>query len=602
MIHQELQEFTYSIKQDSFFDLVSNDLAVKNTLFAFCIIGIFACFFNNFYLVLTMMIFSFTAVCALYLSPKSVDKQVKNVIENKSNNKYMLNIGTEIKKFYGDAVKSGKKQDNKITPILLDAEKIKRHGLIIATIGAGKSVLMKGLTEQITQLGGGCCVIDGKGTAEFAKEIFGIASAYGREGDFIYLNFLDMNNTHTINPLLSGDALALSEILNSLLDGEENEWKAKQKEFMEMVLKLLVYKRDNENLPIDFSTLSQYMSFSIILNEMVNYREQVYKDVVLDDLIIYVSTTIDMGYEEFLNASEDYIMEKYQLAEKNQAQGIYDVGMAVQQWRSIIIKLKSNYGRIFNTQTPDISMWEIVQRNKILFVTLPTMASDVTPRYLGKLILGLFKAVADQKARFAKEPEIPFVILADEVGSYMPEGFARLMSKSRALGISVFPIFQSFSQIDVVGKLLGGESSERKELVDVIGTHIIMKSMSPEASEYYSKFVKKIKYLEKSYSIKRDFVDSAMGAEQSYSIREEDAILHSEVTAMNNGEMMVILDGELYRAIAQAESSLLNYGKKITYDGKNINAPLPISKYMPKLDFFKMMNEYENYKLNKEAA
>lgn len=109
MIHQELQEFTYSIKQDSFFDLVSNDLAVKNTLFAFYIIGIFACFFNNFYLVLTMMIFSFTAVCALYLSPKSVDKQVKNIIENKSNNKYMLNIGTEIKKFYGDAVKSGKK-------------------------------------------------------------------------------------------------------------------------------------------------------------------------------------------------------------------------------------------------------------------------------------------------------------------------------------------------------------------------------------------------------------------------------------------------------------------------------------------------------------
>ncbi|RDU61867.1 type IV secretory system conjugative DNA transfer family protein [Helicobacter sp. MIT 14-3879] len=602
MIHQQLQELTYSIKQDSFFDLVINDIAVKNTLFAFCIIGAFACFFNNFYLVLTMMIFVVTAICALYLSPKSINKQGNNIIENQPNNKYMLNIGTEIKKFYGDAVKSSKKQDNKIAPILLDAEKIKRHGLIIATIGAGKSVLMKGLTEQIAQLGGGCCVIDGKGTAEFAKEIFGIASAYGREADFIYLNFLDMNNTHTINPLLSGDALALSEILNSLLDGEENEWKSKQKEFMEIVLKLLVYKRDNENLPIDFSILSQYMSFSKILNEMINYRQQIYKSVILDDLVIYTSTTIDMGYEEFLNASEDYIMEKYQLAEKNQAQGIYDVGMAVQQWRSIIIKLKSNYGRIFNTQTPDISMWEIVQRNKILFVTLPTMASDVTPRYLGKLILGLFKAVADQKARFAKEPEIPFVILADEVGSYMPEGFARLMSKSRALGISVFPIFQSFSQIDIVGKLLGGESSERKELVDVIGTHIIMKSMSPEASDYYSKFVKKTKYLEKSYSIKRDFVDSAMGAEQSYSIREEDAILHSEVTAMNNGEMMIILDGELYRAIAQAESSLLNYGKKITYDGKNINTPLPISKYMPKLDFFKMMREYENYKLKKEVA
>lgn len=600
-MHEELHELTYSIKEESFFELVTNELAIKNTLFAFCIIGILACFLSSVYIALVMLVFSGASLFALILT-KNNDNKGNNIIKNQPNNKYMLNLGTEVKKFYGDAVKSAKPQDNKVIPILLDAEKIKRHGLIIATIGAGKSVLMKGLTEQITQLGGGCCVIDGKGTAEFAKEIFGIAAAYGREDDFVYLNFLDMDNTHTINPLLSGDALALSEILNSLLDGEENEWKAKQKEFMEVVLKLLVYKRDNENLPIDFSILSQYMSFSVILNEMINYREYVYKSVVLDDLVIYVSTIIDMGYEEFLNANKDFILEKYQMAEKNQAQGIYDVGMAVQQWRGIIVKLKSNYGRIFNTQTPNISMWEIVQRNKILFVTLPTMASDVTPKYLGKLILGLFKAVADQKARFAKEPEIPFVILADEVGSYMPEGFARLMSKSRSLGISVFPIFQSFSQIDIVGKLLGGESSERKELVDVIGTHIIMKSMSPEASEYYSKFIKKQKYLEKSYSIKRDFVDSAMGAEQSYNIREEDAILHSEVTAMNNGEMMVILDGNLHRAIAQAESSLLNYGKKITYDGKNVNAPLPISEYIPKKVFFDMMREYENYKAQKEVA
>ena len=38
-----------------------------------------------------------------------------------------------------------------------------------------------------------------------------------------------MDNTHTINPLLVGSALAIYEILIALLIGEENEWKEKNK-------------------------------------------------------------------------------------------------------------------------------------------------------------------------------------------------------------------------------------------------------------------------------------------------------------------------------------------------------------------------------------
>lgn len=74
----------------------------------------------------------------------------------------------------------------------------------MATIGAGKSVLMKGLVEQYTLLGGGMMIVDGKGTDEFAKEIYGLVASLSREDDFVFLNFLDMDNTHTINPLLSG--------------------------------------------------------------------------------------------------------------------------------------------------------------------------------------------------------------------------------------------------------------------------------------------------------------------------------------------------------------------------------------------------------------
>lgn len=127
----------------------------------------------------------------------------------------------------------------------------------------------------------------------------------------------------------------------------------------------------------------------------------------------------------------------------------------------MLTNLSSDYGRIFNAPNPDISLWEATQRNKIIFVTLPTMDSDTTPKELGRLLLGLIKGVAAQKAKFAKEPKIPFTCFLDELGSYVIEGFGRLESKSRSLGISIFPFFQSPAQIDVVAK----NDYERKEII-----------------------------------------------------------------------------------------------------------------------------------------
>lgn len=135
------------------------------------------------------------------------------------------------------------------------------------------------------------------------------------------------------------------------------------------------------------------------------------------------------------------------------------------------------------------NLWEATQRNKIIFVTLPTMDSDTTPRELGRLLLGLIKGVSAQKAKFAKEPTIPFTCFLDEIGCYAVEGFGRLESKSRSLGITIFSFFQSPAQIDVIAK----NDYERKEIIDTTGVHILMKNMHPETTEFYAKMVEKNK-------------------------------------------------------------------------------------------------------------
>lgn len=536
--------------------------------------------------IFTLLILLICIALALYLHTEAKDNK-EAIIPNEKGQDYLLSLGVEVKKFYGDAVKSSKAKDNKIRPLLINAETMKRHFLVMATIGAGKSVLMKGLIEQYALLGGGCFIIDGKGTDEFAKEIYGLVASVGREDDFVYLNFLDMDNTHTINPLLSGGALSIYEILIALLIGEENEWKEKQKEFMKNILKLMVYKRDNEkDFIFDFSALTDMMSLATLLKYALDYKHLAKDNIGIMDFIKYVSTTIEVDTLEFLkgdNNDEKWVKSLYdKLNPNNSGQGVYDVSVCVSAWRGVLTNLSSDYGRIFNAQNPDISLWEATQRNKIVFVTLPTMDSDTTPKELGRLLLGLIKGVAAQKAKFAKEPKIPFACFCDELGSYVIEGFGRLESKSRSLGISVVPFFQSPAQIDVVAK----NDYERKEIIDVTGVHILMKNMHPETTEFYAKMVEKIKIITRNFTKRRSSAKGEGSVEDSYQMEEKDAIEHNEVVNMNNGEMIIFANGKLHRAIAQAESSLLELGKKTTYEGMS-ELKIPLTQYVSKRVFFK---------------
>ncbi|WP_095299214.1 hypothetical protein [Helicobacter sp. 12S02232-10] len=147
-IHKEVQELSYALEREGLFDLLMSDefLKLLSYLFGFIEIAssIFVYFNSNLMSVLiyfTMILFSAFLALGLFVGKRPKEEN-DGLIKNIPDKKYMLNLGYEVRKFYGDAVKSGFRE-NKIRLLLLDAEKIKRHGAILATIGAGKSVLMK---------------------------------------------------------------------------------------------------------------------------------------------------------------------------------------------------------------------------------------------------------------------------------------------------------------------------------------------------------------------------------------------------------------------------------------------------------------------------
>lgn len=587
-------------------EFIEKDLGFAYGIKTLIYINIFLCFLSCFSFGINMSVFMNTSLAFLavlmFMILLSNDKQDNNkevIIKNNEKEDYMLCLGNEVKKFYGDAVKSSRVKGNQTRPILVNAETVKRHFLCMATIGAGKSVLMKGLIEQHALLGGGCLIVDGKGTDEFAKEIYGLVASLGREDDFIHLNFLDMDNTHTINPLLSGSALSIYEILIALLIGEENEWKAKQKEFMKNILKLMVYKRDNEkDFLFNFSSLTSMMNLSTLVKEAIEYKHLALENSGIRDFVLFVSSSIGEDYNDFLKGNKDdkeWVTKMMKASQNTDLQGVYDASMSAGAWRGVITNLSSDYGKVFNVANPSISLWEATQKNKIIFVTLPTMDSDTTPKELGRLILGLIKGVAAQKAKYAREPKIPFICFLDELGSYVVEGFGRLESKSRSLGMSIFPFFQSPAQIDVSSK----NDYERKEIIDVTGVHILMKNMHPETTEFYAKMIEKETVISKDYTQKVDFHSGQGSAEANFKTEEKDAIMHNEVVNMNNGEMIVFANGKMHKAVARAESSLLNEGKKTTYMAKSSDK-IPLTQYISKQDFFTEVAKYMNNPIMKD--
>lgn len=591
--YESAKTIVYRPEKDDMLKFIKEDGFFVYLLYFFGVIaiGLSVCayFYNSVSIsvfIWVSLILYIVVIFGIFNSYEFFDKK-EVIIKNKKNQNYLLNLGYEIKQFEGDAVKSSKFKGNKIRPILINAETTKRHFLCMATIGAGKTVLMKGLVEQYLVLGGGCLIIDGKGTREFAEDMYGLMASVGREDDFVYLNFLDMDNTHTINPLLSGGALSIFEILTALLIGEENEWKAKQKEFMKNILKLMVYKRDNEkDFVFDFSALTEMMDMMSLVKAAIEYKHLAYEHNGIADFVKFVASSIAIPYRDFVEADKEdkkWLDEVTKAAQNDKLQGVYDASMSAGAWRGVITNLSSDYGKIFNAPNPDISFWEATQRNKVIFVTLPTMESDTTPKELGRLLLGLIKGVSAQKAKDANEPKIPFVCFLDELGSYIVEGFGRLESKSRSLGISIFPFFQSPAQIDVVAK----NDYERKEIIDVTGVHIIMKTLHPETTEFYVKMTPKINVLKKNYSEKRESAKGQGSTEDGYSVEEKDVITHDEVMNMSNGEMVVFANGRMHRVVAQAETTLLTEGKKTTYVGEKI----PITQYVSKKEFFTEVNK-----------
>ena len=135
--------------------------------------------------------------------------------------------------------------------LVIPFDKLTRHLLILGTTGSGKTTLVRKLLYSVMFMGGGATFVDGKSDTTDTFGIFcQLVEECDRQDDFLVLNLLNPRQSNTFNPLLRGDADALTEICSNFLpeaSGDGQYWQERGITLMRAVLAVLVWLRDHDD-------------------------------------------------------------------------------------------------------------------------------------------------------------------------------------------------------------------------------------------------------------------------------------------------------------------------------------------------------------------
>lgn len=309
-------------------------------------------------------------------------------------------------------------------------DKCMRHLAIIGQSGVGKTVLGMNLLWQQTARGGGWLFIDAKLDKDTRDQLAYMTRIFGREDEFYVMNVDDPDNSNTYNPLLNGDPDEIaSRLLNLLPSSDNNPGSDYYKQSANYALTVLIGALQAAKKRYTFLDLAIMLQSAAAIGKV--------------ETLVPFDSQAFMVLQVFL----DSFKKKDKTGIKVDTDKLKTIlgGMSGR----IAQFAQDKFGKVFNTTTPEIDLTEIVKNNKMLYVMLPTMGKDAAALNLGKMVLSdLRTAVAKLQALTkAERPNPPFMVFADEMGSYVMPGISRVFEQARSAGVMMIPAFQTFANL-----------------------------------------------------------------------------------------------------------------------------------------------------------
>lgn len=329
------------------------------------------------------------------------------------------------------------------------------HCLYLGTTGSGKTFGLKSYACNALCWASGFVYIDGKADTSLWSTISAMARRFGRDDDLLIMNYMTGNATgrvpsNTLNPFSSGSASYLTNMLVSLMpdsEGDNAMWKERAVALVSSLMPCLVWKRDNQNIPLSIGVIRTFLTFKAVI--------KLARDAAVPDLL-------RVAVKGYLNELPGYVDNVFD-DEGNEKPmppdaGAVDTSVPRQQHGYLSMQftrsmqsLGDDYGFIFDTQAADVDMLDVVLNRRILIVLIPALekSGDETAN-LGKIIASTLKGMmgatlgnsveGDSAVVIENKPTnsaTPFIAIFDEVGYYTAAGMAVMAAQARSLGFSL---------------------------------------------------------------------------------------------------------------------------------------------------------------------
>lgn len=355
-------------------------------------------------------------------------------------------------------------------------EDMRTHVLIFGSTGSGKTEALVSLAFNALVQGSGFIYVDGKGDNSLYAKVFSMVRSMGREDDLLLINFMtgardivgpqEKRLSNTLNPFCQGSSSMLTQLVVSLMSsGGQNQdgdmWKGRAISFVEALLKLLVYMRDQGAILLDANVIRNYFSLTrletIVVDKIFPRDDQ--ESINIESIPKLVTDPL----RNYIDNLPGYNKEK---KGKQVSQVLEQHGFITMQLGRTFSSLADTYGHIIRTNLAEVDFKDVVLNRRILVVLLPALEKSTDElSNLGKVIVSSLKAMmaaglgedveGDYRDVILRKPTnapTPYLCILDEYGYYAVQGFAVVPAQARSLGFSAIfagqdlPAFQKSSK------------------------------------------------------------------------------------------------------------------------------------------------------------
>ncbi len=371
--------------------------------------------------------------------------------------------------YFGNEISSGEE-------LWFANEDLRTHVLIFGSTGSGKTQTLISLAFNSLAQASGFIYVDGKADTGVYAQIFSMVRSMGREDDLLVINFMtgardivgpqEKRLSNTLNPFCQGSSGMLTQLVVSLMGGSSQSsdgdmWKGRAIAFVEALMRLLVYMRDQGAILLDADTIRNYFELtrleSIVVDRIFPRDDQ--ESVNIESVPKVVTDPL----RNYLGTLPGYNKEK---KGKQVSQVLEQHGFITMQLVRAFSSLADTYGHIVRTNLAEVDFKDVVLNRRILVVLLPALEKSPDElSNLGKIVVSSLKSMmaqglgedveGDYRDVIERKPTnapTPFLCVLDEYGYYAVQGFAVVPAQARSLGFSVIfagqdlPAFQKASK------------------------------------------------------------------------------------------------------------------------------------------------------------